>query len=127
MTRRGLVALAISIAAIALVSGGLAWIFDTGRAPVGASRAERLYLALCADCHGVDGRGSWRAVLFLIKPGDFTDPKLLAQDSDRYLAEIIKNGGSPFGRPGMPGFPQLSDDDVKALVAHLRTFSRPGS
>jgi mono/diheme cytochrome c family protein len=127
MTRRGVVALAISIAAIAVVSGSLAWIFDERRPPPGATRAERLYLGLCADCHGADGRGSWRAVLFLIKPGDFTDPKLLSHETDQYLAEIIKAGGSPLGRPGMPGFPQLSDDDIRALVAYLRTLPRSRS
>ncbi len=124
MTHRATIALVVSLAAVALFTGGLAWLFDTGRAPRGATRAERLYVGLCADCHGVDGRGSWRARLFLIKPGDFTDGTQIGQDTDQYLAEIIKNGGSPLGRPGMPGFPQLSGEDIQVLVAYVRSLSR---
>jgi hypothetical protein len=28
----------------------------------------------------------------------------VAAESDRYLFDIIKHGGSPIGRPGMPAF-----------------------
>jgi mono/diheme cytochrome c family protein len=120
--RRGVVILVVSIAAIGVFAGTLAWLLNDPRPPAGASRAERLYYAYCVECHGRDGRGSWRAALFLLRPGDLT--RLSAQP-DRYLFDIIKHGGGPLGRPGMPSFGyHLSDADIEALVAYLRTLAK---
>ena len=123
--RRPLVALVAGLAAVGLLTGGLAWLLDAPAPPPGASRAQRLYLAYCADCHGTDGRGSWRAILFLIRPGDLTDQERLGRFSDRYLFDLIKHGGAPIGRPGMPAFgSQLSDADIEALVGYVRQLGR---
>src|SRR5438093_8568129 len=123
--RRPLLALAIVLAAVGVFAGGLAWLLDTSRASPGASRAERVYLGLCSICHGSDGRGSWRAVLFLIRPGNVADPAALGQRSDQYLFDIIKYGGAPIGRPGMPAFGStLTDDEIAELVAYVRALSR---
>lgn len=116
-----MIALAAAILVIGVFTGGLAWLLDTPKPPPGASRPERMYAAFCATCHGVDGRGSWRAVFFLIRPGDLTDPARMRGHSDRYLFDIIKHGGAPIGRPGMPGFGfHLSDEEIRDLVAHVR-------
>ena len=124
--RRPVLALALSIAVIGVLTGGLAWLLDTPRPPPGADRAERLYYAFCASCHGVDGRGSWRAALFLVRPGDLTDHARQATLSDQYIFDLIKHGGAPFGRPGMPAFGStLSDEDIRLLVAYARRISRP--
>src|SRR5256885_3686910 len=64
--RRPLLALVLAIAAIGVFTAGLAALLDTPRPPRGASRGERLYYGLCVTCNGPDGRGSWRASLFLI-------------------------------------------------------------
>jgi mono/diheme cytochrome c family protein len=49
----------------------------------------------------------------------------MSTHSDQYLFDIIKNGGSPLGRPGMPAFGyHLTDDDLKALIAYIRTLSK---
>jgi cytochrome c553 len=115
--RRGLTILVVCIAAIGLFTGGLAWLLND-------PRGERLYYAHCVECHGRDGRGSWRAALFLLRPGDLTAPGLLSTP-DRYLFDIIKNGGAALGRPGMPSFGyQMSDDDIQAVVAYIRTLQR---
>lgn len=122
--RRPLVVLGLAVAVIGLFTGGLAWVLDTPRPPAGAGRTERVYAALCASCHGMDGQGSWRAALFLLRPGNLADPRQSASQSDAYLFDIIKHGGSPLGRPGMPGFgSQLSDADIRALVGHLRALA----
>jgi len=118
--RRPAVIVLAAIAALGLVAGGLAWLLDVPKPPRAASPAERLYFERCAVCHGVDGRGSWRATLFLVRPGDFSDRRRMSQESDRYLSEIIKNGGAPLGRPGMPAFGDLSEAEIEALVRYLR-------
>jgi cytochrome c5 len=47
----------------------------------------------------------------------------MATHSDQYLFDIVKHGGAPLGRPGMPAFGyHMSDDDLRALVTHLRTL-----
>jgi mono/diheme cytochrome c family protein len=121
--RRSLLALAVVLAAIGLFTAGLAWLLDTPGPPAGASTGERLYRALCSDCHGVDGRGSWRAALFLINPGDLTDRRRMSGYPDQYLFDIIKHGGAPIGRPGMPGFgSRLDDAAVRALVEYVRAL-----
>ena len=122
--RRGALVLVAAVATIGVFAGGLAWLFTDPRPPAGAARAQRLYFAYCAQCHGVDGRGSWRAALFLIRPGDLTDARRLGSYSDRYLFDLMKNGGASIGRPGMPAFgAQLSDEDINLLVAYVREVS----
>lgn len=124
--RRGrpYVALVLALGGIALFVGGLAWLVDTPKPPAPAGRSERLYFAFCVSCHGTDGRGSWRATLFLIRPGDLSDAAPMRAHSDRYLFDIVKHGGAPIGRPGMPAFGfYLSDGDIEALVQYVRTLS----
>lgn len=124
--RRAFPVLAAAIVLIGALTGGLAWLLNDPRPPAGAGRAERLWYARCVECHGVDGRGSWRAALFLIRPGDLADPSRMAAQSDAYLATIIKSGGAPLGRPGMPAFgAALSEDDVEALVGWVRALGAP--
>jgi mono/diheme cytochrome c family protein len=123
--RRALPALAAAIAAIGLFTGGLAWLLTDPVPPPGATGGERLYYAYCVECHGRDGRGSWRAKLFLLRPGDLADSEQMSRHSDRYLFDVLKNGGAPLGRPGMPAFGyHLSDQDLEELVGYLRTLSR---
>ena len=122
--RRPLLVLAVAIATVGILTGGLAWLLDTPKPPPGADRGERLYYAFCASCHGIDGRGSWRAALFLVRPGNLADPERLRHRSDDYLFNLIKDGGAPIGRPGMPAFGStLSDDDIRRLVQYVRRLS----
>ena len=123
--RRSLVALAAAILGVGVFAGGAAWLLTDPRPPAGASRGERLFYAYCVECHGVDGRGSWRAALFLLRPGDLA--QRVGGETDRYLFDIIKQGGSPIGRPGMPAFGyHMADADIELLVAYLRTLRDAG-
>jgi len=122
--RRALVTLVAAIAGIGILTGGLAWLLNDPRPPAGASRGERLYNAYCVTCHGRDGHGSWRAALFLLRPGNLASPRVGAE-SDRYLFDIIKGGGAPIGRPGMPSFGyHMKDEDIAELVTYVRTLSK---
>jgi mono/diheme cytochrome c family protein len=123
--RRAVVVLVLTITGLGVFAGGLAWLLNDPRPPSGASRGERLYYAYCIECHGRDGRGSWRAALFLLRPGNLADSTRMSSHTDRYLFDIIKHGGSPVGRPGMPAFGyHLSDDDIQALAAYIRTLAK---
>ncbi len=124
MTRRPIIALVLALVAIGVFAAALAWLIDTPQPRAGAEHGERLFVTRCATCHGTDGRGSWRAALFLVRPGDLTDRARLSAHTDRYLFDLIKHGGAPIGRPGMPGFERLTDDDVETLVRYVRTLSR---
>lgn len=122
--RRGVAMLVLAIAGVGLFTGGLAWLLNDPSPPAGASRGERLYYAYCAECHGRDGRGSWRAALFLLRPGNLADPTRMPTHTDQYLFDIVKHGGSPVGRPGMPAFGyHMPDEDIRTLVAYLRTLA----
>lgn len=61
---------------------------------------------LCVGCHGASGKGDGRAAAAIKpKPGDFTDCKRLAEDSDTTLFKIIKGGSQSVGRsPMMPAW-----------------------
>jgi mono/diheme cytochrome c family protein len=42
---------------------------------------------------------------------------------DRYLADIIRHGGSTLGKPGMPSFGfVLNDAEIDALVQYVRSL-----
>ncbi|MFQ5829922.1 MAG: c-type cytochrome [Candidatus Methylomirabilia bacterium] len=89
-----------------------------------ASPAERNYFLRCVTCHGTTGEGSWRATIFLIRPGNLAVPHRMATVSDQYLFDIIKHGGASLGRPGMPSFAfHLPDSEIEELVAYVRSLS----
>src|SRR5207237_10905283 len=121
--RRGVLMVLAAIAAIGVFAGALGWLLTDARPPAGAPRAQRLYYAHCAECHGVNRRGSWRASLFLLRPSDLIDPRVAAQ-SDRYLFDIIKHVGARMGRPGMPAcWAQVAGEDVQVHVLFVRKFA----
>ena len=54
---------------------------------------------------------------------DLTDPKIQAGFSDADATKAIKEGVTDNGTEKMKAFgSKLSDDDVKALVAYVRTL-----
>lgn len=91
--------------------------------PPGPEPGRSLYRAHCATCHGADGRGqAWRARLLFLRPGNLASPEAAALP-DPYLFDIVRHGGSSLGKPGMPSFGfVLGEDEIRALVAFLRTL-----
>lgn len=127
MTRRRALACGLAgTALVALVVGAVALV----RAPLppsprGPEPGRRLFQTHCASCHGAAGRGdSWRARLLFLRPGDLAGPAT-GQLPDQYLVDIIRYGGSAFGKPGMPSFGfVLSDAEIQAVVQYLRSLPR---
>ena len=109
-----------------LAGSVLGLIFLPHPVPKNAPAVQRAYLSRCADCHGASGRGSWRATIFFIRPGDLTDRETMSRLSDDYLFGIIKDGGATIGKPGMPAFGyHLTDPEIRALAEHVRALSAP--
>lgn len=109
-----------------LIGSLLVMLFLPHPVPKTANRGQRLYLTDCASCHGANGHGSWRAWLFLLRPGDLGDARLVDSRSDEYLFMVIKNGGATIGKPGMPAFGyHLTDEQIREIVYYVRTLPRP--
>jgi cytochrome c553 len=111
-------------AVVLLIGSVLVLLFVPHPVPRTAAPAQRLYLTYCAECHGANGHGSWRATLFLLRPGNLADPGTLADSSDEFLFELVKAGGAPIGKPGMPAFGyHLTDEQIRQVIRYVRTLS----
>src|SRR5512139_4059210 len=119
--RRAWLGIVLGPALLLLLGSVAAMLWLPHPVPRTATPAQKAYLTHCATCHGADGRGSWRAALFLIRPGDLTDRDQTAALSDEYLFGLIKHGGATIGKPGMPAFGfHLGDGQIRELVAYVK-------
>ena len=78
----------------------------------------------CAKCHGAEGKGDTKMGQKLgIK--DYSDAKVQAAMTDDAAFKGIKEGvKDKDGKVVMKPTEGLTDDDIKALVAHMRTFKK---
>jgi mono/diheme cytochrome c family protein len=96
---------------------------------------KELYHAKCAGCHGDDGKGQtkWGKKY---KAPDFTSAKFQDESKDSEFLETIQKGitkkvkddkGELKPKKIMPGWSEkLSDEQMNALVAYVRTFKPQG-
>lgn len=78
----------------------------------------------CASCHGADGRGETKMGRKL-KIRDLTDATYQATFTDEDAAKAMKEGvKDEKGKTQMKPIEGLSDDDIKALVAHVRNLKK---
>ncbi len=105
-----------------LVIGLTVFAISAGSALVGDAKAT--YESDCAKCHGSDGKGQTKMGQKLgIK--DYTDAKVQDAMKDDAAFKAIKEGlKSDDGKTLMKPAEGLSDDDVKGLVAYMRTFKK---
>ena len=92
------------------------------------SVAEMMFSAVCASCHGADGKGNGPAAAALNpKPRDYTDPAWQASITDDQIKETIIKGGHGVGKsPTMPGQAQLKGQPevLDGLVQIIRKFGK---
>ena len=90
-----------------------------------AKRGAPLHLQHCAACHGVDGKSEVIVMHMDEPPKDQSDPVYMKTLPDEYLYLVICKGGAALGKNFiMPEFGGvISDQDIRDLVAWIRTFS----
>ena len=89
-----------------------------------AAETKELWDKTCASCHGKDGRGDTKMGK-KVDVKDYTDPKFQAEFKDEKAIKTIKEGINEKGKERMkPYGDKLSDEEIKALVAHIRTFKK---
>jgi cytochrome c553 len=78
----------------------------------------------CAKCHGADGKGDTKMGKKL-SIADLTDAKVQAKFTDEQAFKAIKEGmKDEGGKTIMKAVEGLTDDDIKALVAHVRALKK---
>jgi cytochrome c553 len=78
----------------------------------------------CAKCHGADGKGQ-TTMGKKLKVADYTDAAVQAKFTDEEAFKITKEGKKDGDKTLMKGFAaDLSDDEVKELVAFVRKFKK---
>lgn len=89
-----------------------------------AADAKANWDANCAQCHGKDGKADTKMGKQL-NAKDLTDAKVQSEFSDAKATESIKNGVKDNGKTTMKAFGgKLTDDEIKALVAYVRTLKK---
>jgi len=85
--------------------------------------AKGVYDDKCASCHGATGKGDGAAAAALTPPPlDFA--KSLKGKTDDWIAKATKEGGPAVGLPPtMPPSSDLSDDQIKGLVAYMKQLA----
>ena len=107
---------------------------DAARAPAAvATQGALLYEQHCTQCHGADGKGQRLAESAGLAGGTMAYPGLagnraVTMPQTANLVQVVLNGGYPpstAGNPrpfGMPPFVLLlSDDDIAAVLTHIRS------
>ena len=86
---------------------------------------REIFEQMCAGCHGTSGdggdghKGGFSPVISTLANKEYMD-----KVPDDYLMMVIKKGGAYMGKiAAMPAWEtRLSDDDIKRIIAHIRTF-----
>ncbi|SPF49235.1 exported hypothetical protein [Syntrophobacter sp. SbD1] len=90
-------------------------------------RGANLYSYYCTVCHGTKGEGDGiNSFQLTTPPAKFADAAFMATLSDADIQKVIRQGGSALDKsPQMqPWGRVLTDQDVAALVAYIKTLSK---
>ena len=89
-----------------------------------AADAKATYEKDCAKCHGADGKGDTKMGKKL-GAKDYTDPKVQAELKDDAAFKATKEGlKDKEGKVLMKPSEGMSDEDIKGLIAHMRSFKK---
>ena len=89
-----------------------------------AADVAALYEKNCVKCHGADGKGETKMGK-KVGAKDLTDAKLQAELKDEAAFKAIKEGlKDKEGKVQMKPIEGATDEEIKALVGHVRTFKK---
>ena len=88
-----------------------------------AEEAKVTYDKQCAKCHGADGKGDTKMGK-KVGVKDYTDPKVQAELKDAAAIKAIKEGLKDGDKTKMKPAENLSDAEIKGLVAYMRGFKQ---
>lgn len=89
-----------------------------------AADAKALWDANCAQCHGKAGNADTKMGKIL-GAKDLTSAQVQSSFTDAKATTVIKEGVKENGKTTMKAFGgKLSDGDIKALVAYVRTLKK---
>ncbi|MGA3267680.1 MAG: cytochrome c [Verrucomicrobiota bacterium] len=88
-----------------------------------AADAKANWTTLCAKCHGQDGKGQTN-IGKRLGCKDYSDAKVQAALTDDAIAKAIKEGVTKDGKTLMKATEGLSDADVTALTAYMRSLKQ---
>lgn len=89
-----------------------------------AADAKAIYTKECAKCHGADGKGETKMGK-KVGAKDYTDAKVQAALTEEAAFKAIKDGfKDKEGKVQMKPAEGMSEADMKALVAYMRTFKK---
>lgn len=111
--------------ATTLASGGAPQAAPAKPSAASLDKAKKLYAVDCAVCHGDNGNGKTDLATSLqVTLLDWTDANSLGSKSDQQLFDLIRKG-----KDKMPAedASRAKNDEVTALVAYIRTFSKGGA
>ncbi len=89
-----------------------------------AAEATANWTKHCFACHAADGSGSTRMGR-QVGAKDYRDAKVQAEMKDEAALKAVKDGIQAKGKEVMKAYKdKLSEDEMKALIAHMRTFKK---
>lgn len=100
---------------------GLLYCLSLSNAYADEVDTETIYAEKCALCHGEDGKGTSTGIDFGVK--DFTDAEWQASRTDEDFANSITNG-NPDNPNYLPFGDMLSEEEIRAMAAHVRIFAQ---
>ncbi len=86
--------------------------------PAVIARGKSLFEVNCRLCHGADLRGGDMGGVNLLR-----STLVLGDQHGELILPVVHGGRANPGMPPMPPFPQLSDDDVKAIAEYIHSVA----